>query len=281
MIKLIEEKDIQNVINILTNYDELYIKSLVGNLSEYMYVSYKEGILNGLMICFNDGENIYVKEIYGDNTEVLKSLLKHLEFNANKDTIITTTETNLIYLLEQFNYKIVTDNTYKKEFMKYTPTNIEIYEYYEQDEEFKRLLLDQINEPLWPGAKHLYERIINNTQGGRVFIMYDIDKEHIITFGTLHDFDEIESETLKPWIGSIYTFRPYRGNRFSEQLIKHIIGIVKEEGLEFVYLSSDNLGMYEKFGFELYGMMKTVRGNETQVFVYDTKKIENSNVKNI
>ena len=215
MIKLIEEKDIQNVINILTNYDELYIKSLVGNLSEYMYVSYKEGILNGLMICFNDGENIYVKEIYGDYTEVLKSLLKHLEFNANKDTIITTTETNLIYLLEQFNYKIVTDNTYKKEFMKYTPTNIEIYEYYEQDEEFKRLLLDQINEPLWPGAKHLYERIINNTQGGRVFIMYDIDKEHIITFGTLHDFDEIESETLKPWIGSIYTFRPYRGNRFS------------------------------------------------------------------
>lgn len=274
MIKLIEEKDIQNVINILTNYDESYIKSLVGNLSEYMYVSYKEGILNGLMICFNDGENIYIKEIYGDNTEVLKSLLKHLEFNANKDTIITTTETDLIYLLEQFEYKLVTDNTYKKEFMKYTPTNIEIYEYYEQDEEFKRLLLDQINEPLWPGAKHLYERIINNTQGGRVFIMYDIDKEHIITFGTLHDFDEIESETLKPWIGSIYTFRPYRGNRFSEQLIKHIIVIAKEEGLEFVYLSSDNLGMYEKFGFELYGMMKTVRGNETQVFVYDTKKNE-------
>jgi hypothetical protein len=33
--------------------------------------------------------------------------------------------------------------------------------------------------------------------------------------------------------------------------------------------------MYEKFGFELYDMMTTVRGNETQVFIYDTKKLDN------
>ena len=263
MIRLLEKQDIIELKNRF-NFDLNYLESLLDNMSEYMYVSINDEI-SGFMVCLDDSKYINIKNINGDNLQ----FLRHLIFNANKDIAIN----NQIEGLDKFNFKF--DGTkYIRKYEKFIPEKIEIFDYYEQDENFKKILLEQINEPLWKGAKHLYEKVKGNLDQGKLFIMYDVDKNHIISFGTLHDFDEIESDKLKPWIGSIYTFRPYRGNRFSEKLIKHILNVAKQEGNEFVYLSSDNQGMYEKFGFELYGMMTTVRGNETQVFVYDTKKLD-------
>lgn len=232
-----------------------------------MYVSINDEI-DGFMICLDDGKYINIKEISGNNQQ----FLRHLIFNANKDVAIDI----LIEGLNDFGFQS-NDTNYVRKYEKFEPDNIEIFDYYEQDENLKKILLEQINEPLWKGARHLYENVSNNSEHGKLFIMYDKDRNHIISFGTLHDFDEIKSDTLKPWIGSIYTFRPYRGNRFSEKLIKYILNIAKQEGNEFVYLSSDNQEMYEKFGFDLHSMMTTIRGNETQVFVYDTKKLDNNN----
>ena len=263
MIKLIEENDIE-LVSKKFSIDLNYLKSLLNNMSEYMYISVSNNI-DGFMICLDDGEYINIKAINGN----IPQFLRHLIFNANKDITINNSIDGLSVFGFQFD-----GNKYVKKYEKFEPQNIQIFDYYEQDEAFKEQLLEQINEPLWRGAKHLYEKIRNNLDQGRVFIMYDADKNHIISFGTLNDFDEIKSE-IRPWIGSVYTFRPYRGNRFSEKLIKHILDVAKQDGNEFVYLSTDNKGMYEKFGFELYGMMKTVEGNETQVFKYDTRNLDN------
>lgn len=263
MIRLLKKKDIEQISNEY-KFDSKYLNTLLCNMSEYMYVSINDKV-NGFMICFDDGKYIHIKNINGNNNQ----FLKHLIFNANKDISID----KLIDGLDEFNFKFDGSN-YVRKFEKFEPNNINIFDYYEQDENFKKKLLEQINEPLWKGAKHLYNSVINNKDDGKLFIMYDSDRNHIISFGTLHDFDEIESDTLKPWIGSIYTFRPYRGSRYSEKLIKYILNVAKKNGNEFVYLSSDNKGMYEKYGFDLYGKMNTVIGNETQVFVYDTKKLE-------
>ena len=271
MIRLLEKQDIEQVSRKF-NLDLNYLESLLGdkdkNMFEYMYVSISDEI-DGYMTCLDDGQYIHIKNIYGNNS----NFLRHLVFNANKDVEIS----NSIEGLDKFGFQF--DGTkFVRKYEKIEPNNIEIFDYYEQDDNFKKILLEQINEPIWPGAKHLYDNVKNNSDHGRLFIMYDKDKNHIISFGTLHDFDEIKSDELKPWIGSIYTFRPYRGNRFSEKLIKYILNVAKQDGNEFVYLSSDNEGMYEKFGFELYDMMTTVRDNETQVFVYDTKKLEEINL---
>lgn len=271
MIRLLEKQDIEQVSRKF-NLDLNYLESLLGdkdkNMFEYMYVSISDEI-DGYMTCLDDGQYIHIKNTYGNNS----NFLRHLVFNANKDVEIS----NSIEGLDKFGFQF--DGTkFVRKYEKIEPNNIEIFDYYEQDDNFKKILLEQINEPIWPGAKHLYDNVKNNSDHGRLFIMYDKDKNHIISFGTLHDFDEIKSDELKPWIGSIYTFRPYRGNRFSEKLIKYILNVAKQDGNEFVYLSSDNEGMYEKFGFELYDMMTTVRDNETQVFVYDTKKLEEINL---
>lgn len=268
MIRLLEKQDIEQVSNKF-NLDLNYLESLLGdkdkNMFEYMYVSINNEI-DGYMTCLDDGQYIHIKDIHGNTT----NFLRHLVFNANKDVEIS----NSIEGLDKFGFQF--DGTkFVRKYKKIEPNNIETFDYYEQDNNFKKLLLEQINEPIWVGAKHLYDNVKNNSDYGRLFIMYDKNKNHIISFGTLHDFDEIKSEKLKPWIGSIYTFRPYRGNRLLEKLIKYILNVAKQDGNEFVYLSSDNKGMYEKFGFELYDMMTTVRGNETQVLIYDTKKLDN------
>lgn len=287
MIRLIESRDIPAIKCLYekNNIDisQTYLDSLIGNMNEYIYVSNEKEELNGLITCCST-DNIYIKEILtkenSNKEEIINKLIRHLIFNANKDIVIELNETEkeLLSILNKVDFKITNtkDNkiVLKREFTKLIPNEIEIFNYYEQDEEFKNNLLEQINEPLWPGAKHLYERIINNKDDGQLFIMYDRKREHIITFGTLHNFDEIDNDNMKPWIGSVYTFRIYRGNRYSEKLIKYILNIAKEQGYEKVYLSSDNKGMYEKFGFELYSMMETVRGNTTQVFTYDLKKLE-------
>lgn len=290
MIRLIENKDIQEIkelheknnINISTEY----LESLIGNMTEYIYVSCNETKITGLMTCCST-DNIYIKNILtqDNNKEQITAFIKHLIFNANKDIVIelNKTETEMISILKDFGFTIndTKDNkiVLKKEFTKIVANNIEIINYYEQPEDFKRTLLEQINEPLWPGAKHLYDRINNQQDDGKLFIMYDTERNHIISFATLHDFDEIENDNMKPWIGSVYTFRVYRGNRYSELLIKYILKEASLQGYENVYLSSDNQGMYEKFGFELHGIMETVKGNKTQVFVYDTKKLESENTK--
>ena len=262
MIRLLEKKDIE-IMSQKYEFDKKYLESLLNNMNEYMYVLVHDEIC-GFMICFDNGECINIKKISGNNIQ----LLRHLIFNANKDITID----NKVDGLDDYNF-MFNGKEYIRKYEKFRPNNIEIFDYYEQDEEFKQELLNQINEPLWIGARHLYERVKNNENHGKLFIMYDKDKNHIVSFGTLHDFDEIKSDKLRPWIGSIYTFRPYRGNRYSEKLIKYILQIAKDEGNEFVYLSSDNKGMYEKYGFDFYDMMTTVKGNETQVFVYNTKKL--------
>lgn len=266
MIRLLEKQDIKQVsskYNLDFKYLESLLKDRKKNVFEYIYVSINDEI-DGYMTCLDDGQYIHIKTIVGNNSNFLRLLI----FNANKDVTIN----KFIDELKDFNFQFDGEK-YIRKYEKFEPKNIEIFDYYEQDNNFKKILLEQINEPIWAGAKHLYDNIKNDSDHGYLFIMFDKDKNHIISFGTLHDFDEIESDTLKPWIGYIYTFRSYRGNRYSEKLIKYILNIAKENGNEFVYLSSDNQGMYEKYGFDFYKMMRTVRGNETQVFIYDTKKL--------
>lgn len=288
MIRLVEERDVKQIISIYNEYGENvdvdYINSLVGNNMEYIYVISNEDIIDGFIICENDGKYIRVKRLLvkelQDKENMIKSLFKHLNFNANTDVLIEIKENNfeMLKLLQSIEFNIFNKSddiiTLKRNFKTIIASEEEIFNYFEQDDEFKKILIDQINEPLWVGAKHLYKRLINNEQSGRVFLIYDKERAHIVSFATLSNFDEIENDNFKPWIGSVYTFRPYRGNRYSEKLIKYILRIAKNENCDFVYLSSDNVGMYEKFGFELLGIMKTVRGNETQVFRYDLKNIK-------
>ena len=78
-----------------------------------------------------------------------------------------------------------------------------------------------------------------------------------------------EEETepgMRPWIGFVYTYPACRGKRYSEKLIQHACTLAEQDGYENVYVSSNEIGLYEKYGFVFRKMMHTVWGEETQVF---------------
>ena len=127
-----------------------------------------------------------------------------------------------------------------------------------------------IAEGDWRAAPYLATHLQNETfqhrygPNGKVFLL--TEEEHLISFCTLVPQDEIQDDTLLPWIGFVYTFPAYRGHRYSETLINHACAAAKAEGHKTVYLTSDEEGLYEKYGFKRWKPMQTIGGETTQVF---------------
>lgn len=150
-----------------------------------------------------------------------------------------------------------------------------IIEYFEQTNEMQKYLREQIVQGDWRAAKYLYEVLEQETlkerYGKSTRLLLLVEDSELLAFCTLAERDEIvEEETepgMKPWIGFVYTFPNHRGNRHSEKLIQHACELAKGDGDEKIYLSSNEVGLYEKYGFAFLRMLHTVWGEETQVFV--------------
>jgi len=73
-------------------------------------------------------------------------------------------------------------------------------------------------------------------------------------------------KTWTPWIGCVFTYPEYRGNRLSEKLIYLAEEYaVKEFNAEYTFISTDHIGLYEKFGYEFFTESDTVWGETTRV----------------
>ena len=245
MIKLLDQKYKERVHEFLLKRNIILsdLDKYIDNMDDYIYISEENENINGYALCHIENDVLKINNYNFNNVNDFINTIRFIIFNTKNDIEIIGNE-SIKDILQEFGFLYDEQNSkYSRKFQKIVSNNIKIINLFDQDDNTKKKLLEQLQEPFWIGAKHLYENIINGNQGGKIFMMYDYDQDHIICFETLHDFDEIESETLKPWIGSIYTFRPYRGNRYSEQLINYILCEAKEEGNEFVYLSSNNEGM--------------------------------------
>ena len=112
---------------------------------------------------------------------------------------------------------------------------------------------------------------------GSLYLLLDEEKltdgkPSLASFLTFCDRDEIESN-LKPWIGFVFTAPAYRGRHLAGQIIEHCMNNVAAlyPESEYVYVSSDEKGLYEKYGFEFVGKMKTIWGEDSGIF---RRKIE-------
>ena len=173
-----------------------------------------------------------------------------------------------------------------------------IIEYFEQTKELQQYLRQQIVQGDWRAAKYLYEALEQGNlkeqygESTRLLLLVGnapnvtaaetvreeseddaaegLQAPELLAFCTLAERDEIaEEETkpdMKPWIGFVYTYPAHRGHRYSEKLIRQACGLAKQDGYEKVYLSSNEIGLYEKYGFVFLGKRNTIWGEETQVF---------------
>ena len=149
--------------------------------------------------------------------------------------------------------------------------SVTILELFEQSSLRQIYWAERIAEGDWRAAKYLGELLKKNAfrerygADGRVLLL--TEEDDLVSFCTLVWQDEINDESLFPWIGFVYTSPRYRGNRYSQRLIDHACVLAKAQGHTQIYLSSDEQGLYEKYSFTLWRQMETIGGESTQVFV--------------
>lgn len=146
---------------------------------------------------------------------------------------------------------------------------VNIVEYFSTDN--KEYWLSKIKESDWGAGQFLYELLKNQKlkeyvgENTKVFML--IEGENLISFCTFADKDDIQPTELTPWIGWVYTFPDYRGHRYVGKLLSYAEELAKEDGINNIYVSTNHNGLYEKYGYEFYEMMKDMHGEDSRVYV--------------
>ncbi len=146
---------------------------------------------------------------------------------------------------------------------------MKIIELYESDR--RDHWLDEMLRCDWKAGIRLHDRILSGElkdmcgEKTQVFLLCDEDR--IVSFCTLAEEDDVPDSGLTPWIGFVYTFPQYRGQRAAGILLEHVCTLAASMGYEKIYISSNEEGLYEKYGFSFLKMMKDRHGEDTQVFV--------------
>ena len=88
----------------------------------------------------------------------------------------------------------------------------------------------------------------------------------LISFCTYAEQDDIREPALTPWVGFVYTFPEYRGNRYMGILLDYAEELARSEGRNYVYISTGEVGLYEKYGYTFWKLMNDVNGEASRVY---------------
>jgi N-acetylglutamate synthase-like GNAT family acetyltransferase len=106
---------------------------------------------------------------------------------------------------------------------------------------------------VWP---IIYEDCINHCIDARNDLpqWYLLEKDNnIIGCAGLITNDFISRGDLYPWVCALYIDENQRGNAYGSFLIDKAKSDAKKFGYECLYLCTDHIGYYEKYGFEYIG----------------------------
>ena len=150
---------------------------------------------------------------------------------------------------------------------------MEIIEYFSSDQ--KDHWLARLGKCRWSAGKLLYSLLKNGTSeqflGEHPRVLMLTDGDRLVSFCTLAQKDDIPDYRLTPWIGFVYTFPEYRGRRCFGLLLDKAKSLAAEAGFEAVYISTDHIGLYEKYGFEYICTLKNRWADDCRVYKGSTR----------
>ncbi len=131
--------------------------------------------------------------------------------------------------------------------------------------------LNEIKRSDWGAAVFLYELLVRgtffDTLGDESKVLLLTDGDELISFCTYAKKDDIQPTDLTPWMGFVYTFPDHRGHHYMGLLMEEIERLAIKEGVSEVYISTEHVGLYEKYGCEFKKEMKDIHGESSRVYV--------------
>ena len=147
-------------------------------------------------------------------------------------------------------------------------TIMQVIEYFTTEQ--KEHWLNEIKKCDWGAGQYLYQLLSENnlkkTVGETALVPMLVDGDRLVAFCTFAPLDDIQPTNLSPWIGFLYTFPEYRGHRYSGMLLDYAESIATVMGREYIHISTNHVGLYEKYGYEFYKMKKDIEGEDSRVY---------------
>lgn len=112
----------------------------------------------------------------------------------------------------------------------------------------------------------LRDNDLQNKVGEGVLVPMLTDGDKLVSFCTLAPLDEIQPTELTPWIGFVYTFPEYRGHHYAGRIIDWAEWKATAMGMEAIHISTDHVGLYEKYGYDFFTTMKSIDDDECRIY---------------
>ena len=143
-----------------------------------------------------------------------------------------------------------------------------IIDYYASDDQSH--WLEEIKKSDWSAGQYLYELLRNHRLkelcGQKTKLLMLAENEKLISFCTYAEQDDVREPALTPWVGFVYTFPGYRGKRYMGNLLDYAETLARLEGRNYVYISTGETGLYEKYGYSFWKLMNDVNGESSRVY---------------
>lgn len=146
---------------------------------------------------------------------------------------------------------------------------MEIINFFESDN--REHWLAEIGKSDWSAGGLLYGLLRDGTffdavgEGSKVLLLTDGDA--LVSYCTYAKKDDIPSTDLTPWVGFVYTFPAYRGNHYVGLLFAQADRLAREENISEIYVSTNHVGLYEKYGCTYLTQMPDAEGVWSRIYV--------------
>ena len=108
--------------------------------------------------------------------------------------------------------------------------------------------------------------VLNGINDNIILVLGLFDDDKLIGFISLFKYDDNYDYT--PWYATMYVKKEYRGNNYSKILNDALISECRKLGYDKIYLKSELVNYYEKFGAQY---IKNLNDKE-KLFYMDLKK---------
>ena len=122
------------------------------------------------------------------------------------------------------------------------------------------------NVPLEAYLESLDECLRNESAVPQWYVMLDGDR--IVSGMGVIENDFHERKDLAPNICAVYTEEDMRGRGIAGEMLNYVCADMYAKGIETLYLVTDHVGFYEKYGWEFMCMVDCDGGETSRAYVH-------------